>query len=272
MNKNIQVLFLTTLILLTSCKTKEKASELNYMQNMEQVAVDIARNNVPSTIQKGDKISIYITAKDLAVVRPFNQNYSVVESSLSSTPSSNTPTSQLSEKSSAPIYIVDSEGEIDFPVLGKLDTKNKTLVEFQNDIRTRVSEYVKNPTVNIRVTNFKFSVLGEVNKPGEYSVSDGTPTILTALGLAGDVTMYAKRNDILIVRNIDGRMESARINLMDASFVNSPYYQIKQNDVIYVSSNQTKEKIARQNPSTSIYIAVAGMIIGLAGIFITIFK
>ena len=272
MNKKIKILFLSTLILVTSCKTKEKPSELNYMQNVEQVATDVAMKNAVSTIQKGDKLAIFITAKDLAVVRPFNQNYSVVESPLSSSPSTNTPTSQLSEKSSAPIYLVDSEGEIDFPVLGKLDTKGKTLVQFQNDIRTKVSEYVKNPSVNIRVTNFKVSVLGEVNRPGEYAITDGNATLLSALGLAGDVTMYAKRNDVMIIRNVEGKMENARVNLMDANFFNSPYFNLKQNDVIYVSSNQTKEKIARQNPSTSIYIAVAGMIIGLAGIFITIFK
>ena len=84
--------------------------------------------------------------------------------------------------------------------------------------------------------------------------------------------MYAKRDDILLVRNVNGQIEKARINLMDANFFNSPYFQLKQNDVIYVSSNDNKEKISRQDPNTNIYIAVAGMVIGLAGIFITIFK
>lgn len=272
MNKIIRILSFSTLMLLVSCKTKPVTNELNYMQNVEELATNVAMKNVVSTIQKGDKLAIFITAKDMAVVRPFNQNYSAVETSQYSTPSTNTPSTQLSEKSSAPIYLVDSEGEIDFPLLGKLDTKGKTLVEFQDEIRKRVSDYVKNPSVNIRVTNFKVTVLGEVNRPGEYAIADGNPTILNALGLAGDVTMYAKRNDILLIRVVDGNIVNQRINLMDANFVNSPYYDLKQNDVIYVSSNQIKERIARQNPNTSIYIAVAGMIVGLAGIFITIFK
>jgi len=92
------------------------------------------------------------------------------------------------------------------------------------------------------------------------------------LGLAGDLTMYGKRNDVLLVRNENGQILKERINLMDANFINSPYYELKQNDVIYVSANETKEKTARLNPNTGTYIAIAGTIIGLAGIFITIFK
>jgi polysaccharide export outer membrane protein len=261
-----------TFFLLISCKTKEKVSELNYMQNIEQVATEISIKNSVNTIQRGDQLAIFITAKDMTVVKPFNQNYSSAELSQYSTPSTNAPNAQILEKNTTPIYLVDSNGEIDFPVLGKLNTTGKTLVEFQDEIRERVSQYVLNPSVSIKITNYKVTVLGEVNKPGQYTIPDGQSNILGALGLAGDLTMYAKRNDILLVRNENGQLIKERINLMDANFINSPFFQLKQNDLIYVSSNETKEKTAHLNPNTGTYIAIAGTLIGLAGIFITIFK
>lgn len=270
MNKNLFLFFICSLFLVTSCKTTEKASELNYLQNVEQIATETALNN-PSTIQKGDQLIIVVTAKDMTVVKPFNQNYSSGEISQYSIPNSNNP-SQGEQKIAGPTYIVDSEGMIDFPVLGKLTTTGKTMVQFKDELRDRLGRFIINPSVSMRIVNYKVTVLGEVNKPGQYTIPDGQATLLNALGLAGDLTMYGKRQDILLVRNEDGQITKQRINLMDSSFINSEYYQLKQGDVIYVSANETKEKTARLDPNTSTYIAIAGTIIGLAGIFITIFK
>ena len=255
-------MFVCSFFLLTSCKTKEKTSELNYMQNAEQIATEAALKNQISTIQKGDQLLIFVSAKNMDVVRPFNQNY---YNSTQGAPGVTTPNSEKP-------YLVDTEGNIDFPVIGRLNTTNKTLEEFRAEITNRVSQYVKNPTVTVKLANFKVSLLGEVTKPGQVIIPEGQTTLLNAIALAGDLTMYAKRDDLLLVRTVDGELIKARINLMDANFINSPYFQLKQNDVIYVSANYNKEKIARQDPNTSIYIAVAGMVIGLAGIFITIFK
>ena len=261
MNKNIFILFFATLILLTSCKTKEKASELNYMQNIEQIATEASANNSASTIQKGDQLVIYVTAKNMEVVRPFNQSYYSADA-----------TSPNTVQNAERLYLVNSEGAIDFPILGTINTTDKKLEELKNELTERITTYVKNPTVTVKLANFKVTILGEVNRPGQYTIPEAQTTILNAIGLAGDLTIYAKRNDILMVRNINGTITKEHINLMDSEFTNSPYFYLKQGDVIYVSSNQTKEKIAKQDPNTGVYIAVAGMIIGLAGIFITIFK
>ena len=261
MNKNIFLLFFATLILLISCKTKEKASELNYMQNVEQIATEASLISSVSTIQKGDQLVIYVSAKNMEVVRPFNQSYYSAE-----TTSPNT--AQNAER----LYLVDSEGSINFPILGSINTSGKKVEELKNELTERITTYVKNPTVTVRLANFKVTILGEIARPGQYTIPEGQTTLLNAIGLAGDVTMYAKRNDILLVRNENGVITKERINLLDANFFNSPYFHLKQGDVIYVSSNAIKDKIAKQNPNTGIYIAVAGMIIGLAGIFITIFK
>ena len=246
MNKNTFVLLFLIILTLTSCKTKEKTSELNYMQNVEQVATEASLKTAVNTIQKGDQLVIFVSAENMDVVRPFNN----------------------SEK----VYLVDSDGRIDFPVLGKLSVEGKTLEEFRKEFTGDISYYIKNPTVSVKLANFKVTFLGEVARPGQITIPEGQTTLLNALGLVGDVTMYAKREDVLLVRNVGGEITKTRINLMDANFINSPYFQLKQNDVIYVSANHNKEKIARQDPNTGVYMAVAGMVIGLAGIFITIFK
>lgn len=261
MNKNIFLLFICFLFFVTSCKTKEKPSEINYMQNVEQIAIETAANSQISTIQKGDQLVVFVSSKDMEVVRPFNQNYY-----------NNLAPTSVSSPNTEKVYLVDSNGNIDFPVLGRLNTEGKTLEQFKSELTNLVSKYVKQPTVTIRLANFKVTILGEVNRPGQYSIPDAQTTLLNAIGLAGDLTLYGKRDDILMVRNENGQMTKARIDLMDSNFINSPYFSLKQGDVIYVSSNKTKEKISRQDPNTGIYIAIAGTVIGLAGIFITIFK
>lgn len=271
MNKHLLLLAICSILLLISCKSKENVSVLNYMQNAEQIAIEASDKNQSSTIQIGDQFVILVSAKDMSVVKPFNQNYNSGDISAYSPPSSNSVT-QGQSQISGPTYIVDAEGNIDFPVLGKLSTIGKTATEFKDDLRNRLKSYIINPTVSMRITNYKVTVLGEVMKPGQYIIQDGQATLLNALGLAGDLTMYGRRNDILVVRQVDGERTKARIDLTDTNFFNSPFYHLKQNDVIYVSANETREKTARLDPNTSTYIAIAGTIIGLAGIFITIFK
>ena len=261
MTKSIFIGFVATFLSLISCKTKDTTSRLNYMQNVENIATETSLKTSVNTIQKGDALLIFVSAKNMDVVKPFNQNYY-------NSQSSPTVTSPNSEKS----FIVDSEGNINFPVIGAINTTDKSTEDLREYLTKEISRYVKEPTVTVRLINFKVTLLGEVARPGQVGLQEGQSNLLSAIGLAGDLTMYAKRDDILLVRNVNGQIEKARINLMDANFFNSPYFQLKQNDVIYVSSNDNKEKISRQDPNTNVYIAVAGMVIGLAGIFITIFK
>ena len=265
MRRNIFLLFFSVLLLLTGCKTKQLPDEYNYLQNVEEIATEASVRTSVSTIQKGDQLVVLVSAKDMEVVKPFNQNYYSSQSAI-------TPGTPANNSAPERAYLVNSEGNIDFPVLGSISVYNKTVEQIQQDLTNRISAYVKSPVLTVRLANFKITVLGEVAKPGQYVLNDLKPNILTAIGVAGDLTLYGKRDNILIVRNIDGETTKDRINLMDASFINSPFYQLKQGDVIYVSANPTKEKIARLDPNTSIYLAVAGSIIGIAGIFITIFK
>ena len=260
MNKNIFLSLLSLVFILLSCKTKDKASDLSYMQDIEQIAAQTAINSINTTLKEGDQLVIIITAKDMDVVKPFNQNYSSGEITQLSLPSNNAPT-QGQTSVAGPTYIVDTNGQIDFPTLGKLEVAGKTLVEFQDDLRRKLTYYIKDPSVNVKITNFKITVLGEVAKPGQYIIADGQATMLTALGLAGDLTMYGKRDDVLIVRNEGGQITKQRVNMLKADFINSEFFNLKQGDVIYVTPNQTKEKTSRLDPNMPIYISVAGIVV-----------
>lgn len=256
------LLLVPCIFMVTSCKSRDKASEINYMQNMEQLAAETAMRTALPTIQKGDILQVFVSAKDMDVVKPFNQNYF----------SQSSPAAPNTTPSVEKQYIVNTEGNIDFPVIGLINTEGKTVEAVKAELTGRISDYVKEPHVSLKLVNFKVTILGEIARPGQYTIPEGQTTLLNAIGLAGDLTIYGKRQDILIVRNENGTLIKQRVDLMDAGFFNSPFFQLKQGDVIYVSANHTKDKIARLDPNTGTYIAIAGTLIGLAGIFITIFK
>ena len=258
---------------LVSCKTNPNAhNDLNYMQNIENVAIDASSKNSQVTIQTGDQLVILITAKDMDVVKPFNQNYSSSEFvQTNSLAGGNTP-NQGTVSVSGPSYIVDSNGDIDFPTLGKLNTSNKTLVQFKDELRNKIAEFVVNPTVNVRLVNFKVTVLGEVNRQGDYTVANGQATILNALGMAGDLTIYGKRNDVLVIRTENGQITHGRVDLHDANLINSPYYYLKQGDAIIVSANTTKDLTSKQNPNTPIILSAVSIGVTAIAVVISLFK
>lgn len=259
--------------LLISCKVNEKAkNDLNYMQNIENIAIESSTKNSNSTIQSGDQLVILITAKDMDVVKAFNQNYSSSELiQTNALAGGNTPNQGLTNIS-GPTYIVDSKGDIDFPILGKLNTTGKTLSEFKDILRTEMTRYVISPTINVRLANFKITVLGEVTRQGDYLVSNGQATILNALGMAGDLTQYGKRDNILIIRNENGQITHGKINLQDANLINSPYYYLKQGDAIIVAANNTRDLASKQNPNTGLYLTAASIAITAAAVVVSLIK
>ena len=258
MKKSIFVLLINLVfILLNSCTSKKK---LDYLQNIESVALEASMKNAKSTIQPNDQLVIMVTAKDMDVVKPFNQNFSSGQILQYSLPSNNAP-DQSQTSVSGPTYVVDSQGNIEFPVIGKINTENKTTEELRDILKKEISKYVLNPQVSVRNTNYKITVLGEVNRPGTYNIPDAQTTLLEVLGLAGDLSIYGNREDILVLRNIDGTMTKERIDLTKADFINSPFFYLKQNDVIIVSPNETKQKSARLDPNAGIYISVASIVV-----------
>lgn len=252
------VLFI--LLCVSSCKTKQ---DIDYLKNIENVAINTSIQTSTFTIQPGDQLVILVTAKDNDVVKPFNQNYSSGDISQYSLSSSNLPM-QGQTSVSGPTYIVDSKGDIDFPVIGVINTSGKNIDQFKVELKEKLKEYVKNPSVNIRTTNFKVTVLGEVTKTGTYLIPDGQPmTILGVLGMAGDLTIYGKRTNVLVIRNVNGETSKEYLNITDGELLNSPYYYVRQNDVIYVSPNNTKKNTSAYGPQATVLISIASVVVGV---------
>lgn len=242
-----------------SCTPRQ---EINYMKDIESIALDNAIKNSRSNLQPGDQLIITVTAKDLDVVKPFNQVYSSSNEVVRySSPSSNSLPQSV--PISGPTYTVDTDYNIVFPQIGKVNVQNENLETFRTKLEDLIKTYVKDPVVDAKLINFRISVVGEVARPGTYVVPDGNTTLLAALGLAGDLTTFGIRQNVLIIRNVDGNITHHRVDLTSAQFINSPYYYLKQNDVIYVQPNENREKAARVDPNTGLYISVASVVASL---------
>ncbi|MDI9873373.1 polysaccharide biosynthesis/export family protein [Flectobacillus rivi] len=145
-------------------------------------------------------------------------------------------------------YYVDSLGFVAMPLIGKVYLKDKTLQVAADTIERRLEMFLKEPTVNVRILNHKFSVLGEVNRPGVFNLLEERLTIPEALGMAGDLTIFGKRDNILLIREkVKGQKELVRIDLTSREILSSPYYYIEQNDVIYIEPLKTKATSTDQN-------------------------
>jgi len=165
-------------------------------------------------------------------------------------------------------YYVDSEGFIDFPIVGKIKLAGLSITQAKNLVTEKTGAYLKGAAINIRFLNSKVTVLGEVKKPGIVKFSNKRITVLEALGEAGDFTDYAKRDTILIIREVGGLRTTARLNLQDRTFLTSPYYYLEQNDVIYVEANihkapSLKDKTDKALPIASVIISAILSIISL---------
>ncbi len=207
-------------------------------------------------ICSGDMLSITVTGLDPLAVAPFNLplvSYA--------TPGSD----QLYAAPMLQSYLVDIKGNIDFPVLGQINLVGLTKSEAIKLISAKLTPYLKNAIVTIQFLNYKITVLGEVLRPGQYSINNERVTILDALGLAGDMTIYGKRNNVLITRENNGKLEFVRLNLNTDEVFKSPYFYLQQNDVIYVEPNKVKS-IASQN--VSLYLsAISTLVTSVAVIF-----
>ncbi|MBS1573590.1 MAG: polysaccharide biosynthesis/export family protein [Bacteroidetes bacterium] len=263
--KKIAYLFLSAILLLSACKSK---TNINYMENLQQVALTASKENAILTIQSGDQLVILVSAKDNNVVKPFNQNYSSSENPLYSSASSNVPT-QTQVPIAGPTYTVSATNTIDFPIIGTIATKDKTIDQLKEDLQSKLKKYIKDPSVSIRTVNFKISVLGEVNKSGRFTIPDGqTLSVLDAIAMAGDLTIYGEREKVMVLRNVDGVTTSSTLDISKADFIISPYYYLKQNDIVVVPANKTRQNSAKYGPQSSVWIAIASVAIGLLALFL----
>ena len=181
-------------------------------------------NKTELEIQPKDLLRIDVESIDPEAAMPFNQATQMASASQASNQNI-----QLFQG-----YLVDEDGYVDLPLLGRIEAAGQTIESLQFLIRGRLREYLRDPVVNVRFLNFKVTILGEVQLPGVIALPNSRVTILEAIGMAGDLTDYANRDNILVVREAEGVRSFQRISLQDDDIFNSEYYYLKQNDVIYV--------------------------------------
>ena len=171
-------------------------------------------------------------------------------------------------------YMVDNDGFIDFPVVGKIKVLGLTTGEIETLIHSKIkTAFVDEPIVTVRFQNFRISVLGEVTAPGLYTISNEKVTIFEALAMARDLTIYGRRDNVKLIReNSDGEKEIHEINLNDVSVLNSPYYYLQQNDVVYVTPNKAKSKNSDIGSSTSLWFSATSILISLTSLLYNILR
>ena len=260
----IIIVLLTCGICAASCVSQRK---LSYLRDVTAASADSINQTFTSQkenhIAKGDLLSIFVNALDIQAVQAFNLPVANVQ---------NLGARQVSAAvggGSLQGYWVDPEGNIDFPVLGKLHVEGLTTTMLKDTLTQLISRSVKDPIININFMNFFVTVLGEVKNPGRHAVSSQGMTIFEALGLAGDLTIYGKRNNVLVSREVDGKMEFARLNLNDQAIFASPYYHIRQNDVIYVEPNNARA-ISSQN--IPLYLSMVTTLGSMATLIVSLYS
>lgn len=243
-------------LFLSSCGTKQ---DIVYFQGVDAIGSSKSINQFKPTIKTDDMITIVVSALDQDLVRPFNLPTI-----------SFTGEGQQVGRPTQQSYLVDANGNIDFPVLGTIKVAGLSRIQATSLIKDKLKEYIKNPIVNIRTINFKITVLGEVRSPGAYTIPNERITIIEALGLAGDLTIQATRKNVLVVREIDDKKTYHRVDLTSESIFNSPVYYLSQNDVIYVEPNKSRVKSSTVGPSTNATLTLASTLVTVAALIINI--
>jgi polysaccharide export outer membrane protein len=263
------LLFLVLVVVLIGCRSHENVAYFSYAS--ESVS-ESTTNPVPEpTVKVNDLLIITVNSSTPEAAVPFNLPLMPSSSATSYTFSGG---SNVSYGVSMQNYLVDSEGFIVFPVLGKVNVLGKTRNEVMETIYNAIHpEYIKEkPIVLVRFGSFKVSVLGEVHRPGSYPIDNERITVLEALALAGDLTVYGRRDNVMLIREIGDKREMVRIDLRDKSLVNSQWFYLQQHDVIYVEPNEPKSRSSNISLAETLSISFVGTLISLTSLLVTILK
>jgi len=263
--KKYNFLFLSILVaLLCSCGSTK---DIAYFQNAKYIDFEQSKYLYDAKIMPKDILTITVTTVNPEAAVPFNLTIpTVVNQERRSTYSQ--PTLQS--------YLVDNEGCIDFPIVGIIKVGGLTKSDSEQLILSKIKPYLnenERPVVTVRMTNYKISVLGEVAKPGMFTVDNEKINILEALAKAGDLTIYGVRTNVKLIREDEtGKKQIYTLNLNDASLVSSPYYYLQQNDIVYVEPNKVKSRNSNVGTTTGLWLTGTGILISLASLLYSILK
>jgi polysaccharide biosynthesis/export protein len=245
-----------SIFLLSSCANKKN---ILYLQdNIAESNIEINQSYV-SRLQADDILSIQVSSIDNQGVAAFNI----------ATSNGILGTDVAVGQPRFINYIIRQDGSIEFPVIGKIKLAGLTVVEAIDLLKKEISAYVKKPIVILEWLNFKYSVLGEVTRPGQFTSKSERVTVLEALSNAGDLTIFGKRKNIILIRENNGKRSYFNIDLTNKDFINSEAYYIKQNDVILVTPNNARVQSSAFNQNSTIYISIASVVLALINIYLT---
>lgn len=251
-------------LVLTGCSSYEKSL---YLQNDAVINQSTQGQLYDFRIMPKDMLTIVVSTTDPAASAPFYRKIGQDKNNGGSSTMGMQNANLLD-------YLVDNNGEIDFPVLGKIQVVGLSTRECEALLRDKLKPYLKEtPLVTVSSSNYKFSVLGEVNSPGTYTVQDEKVTIFEAIAQAGDMTLFSVRDDVQLLReDSQGRRQVIHLNLNDADITQSPYFYLQQNDVIYVKPTKAKVRSNTFNSNASMWLTLLGVITSVTSFILALTK
>lgn len=265
MRKNLFfIVFAVLCMTLGSCGSSK---QIAYFQNADSLSYAASKGLFDAKIMTKDLLTITVSTTDPKAATPFNLS---VTNTLNATGYLSTGAGSLQT------YLVDNDGFINFPVVGQLKVGGMTKRQCENYIRDKILPYMsktENPIVTVKMASFKVTVAGEVKAPGVFNVDQEKISVIEALARAGDLTIYGKRGNVLLIReDATGEKSVHRLNLNDANLINSPYYYLQQNDYLYVEPNSVQAKNSAIGSSTTIWISVVSILTSVASLVVNVLK
>ena len=256
------VWFAALCLFLGSCGSSK---HIAYFQNADTVSTEASKGLFDARIMPKDLLTITVSTTDPKAATPFNLS---VSNTLNATGTLYTGAGSLQT------YLVDNDGFINFPVVGQLKVGGMTKRECENYIREKILPYMaktENPIVTVKMASFKVTVAGEVKSPGVFNVEQEKISVIEALARAGDLTIYGKRNNVLLIReDATGKKTFHRLNINDANLINSPYYYLQQNDYVYVEPNKVQAQNSAIGSSVTIWFSVLSVVTSVASLVVNV--
>jgi polysaccharide export outer membrane protein len=237
---------LTIAIIFASCASTKNVPYFQDIPDSTRIKLVLDAPYKDPVIIPDDILSVTVVTIDPTTAAPVNQAATVAVS-----------TSNITAPQMVPGLLVDKDGDISLPIIGTIKVAGLTTYQAKDIIRQKAQLYFKNPDVQLRFANFKITVIGEVTHPSTFTVPNEKVSVLDALGMAGDLTIYGRRDNVLIIREDNGKKELFRLNLNSSDLFKSPYFYLKQNDVVYVEPNKSKAIQADAEQTRIITIAAS---------------
>ena len=264
MKKYILPFYLFTLLLLTSCVSTKK---INYFDNKDQIDLSLSKTLYDAKIMPKDILQIQVFTMTPEAAVPFN---------LLKMTGGSVSTSSTTGQGTVYDYLVDNDGNIEYPVLGTLHLGGMSKTEAEQFIKEKIKPYLaesENVVVHVRMMNYKYAVLGGVARPGVFTTQNEKVSILEAIAQAGDLKTFAYRDRIFLIReNADGQKEFHQLDINDANIIASPYYYLQQNDVIYVESRKIEARNAFISANTSVWFSITSALMSIATFILALSK